>query len=335
MATKQITPKSNRVRRMATVVFLIATVSTVFFGFRTYGSFRLLRSAYDAGAPMTSSIRAWMTLKYVAATYRTPDAALVEKLGLPSGTDPNTSLKTLADRAGVARSVYTQGVQRVIAVLMPDVRSDRTNGKSGWLGTIGDEVLTALLLYGYPVLGLTLLFGAIGLPLPDGIATTVAGSLAAQGRMDWVWAATIAVTASVLGDTVGYGLGRMLSQKFLDRHGHWLGLTATRRARVQSLFDRWGLLTVFITRTFMSYLSSIASLLAGFSRYRLPKFLATALIGRMVWTAGYFGLGFGIGADWEAATSFLTNLSILLLLLVVLIGSGVVASGRFVSSSGS
>ena len=335
MAAKQSTRKSNRVRRIAAVIFLIATVPTVFFGLRTYGSFRLLRSAYDAGAPMTSSIRGWMTLKYVAATYHTPDAVLAGELGLPEGTDPNTSLKTLADRAGVAPSLYTQRVQRAVAKLTPNVRSGQTNGNSSWLGAIGDEVLTALLVYGYPALGLTLLLGAIGLPLPDGVATTVAGSLASQGRIDWFWAATIAVTASVLGDTVGYGLGRLLSQRFLERHGHWLGYTSARRARIQSLFDRWGLLTIFITRTFMSYLSSIASLLAGVSHYRLPKFLGTALVGRLVWTAGYFGLGYGIGADWEAATSFLTNLSVLLLLLVVLTGSGVVASGRFVSLSGS
>ena len=72
MATKQITRKSNRARRIAAIVFLIAAVPTVFFGVRTYGSFRLLRSAYEAGAPMTSSVRGWMTLKYVAATYHAP-----------------------------------------------------------------------------------------------------------------------------------------------------------------------------------------------------------------------------------------------------------------------
>ena len=81
----------------------------------------------------------------------------------------------------------------------------------------------------------------------------------------------------------------------------------------------------------MSYLSSMASLLAGFSRYRLSKFLATALVGHVAWTAGYFGLGYGIGADWAAATSFLTNSSALLLLAA----SGTVALGKFVSSSGS
>lgn len=334
MAAKSIPSKSNRLRRLATVVFLIAMVPAMYFGFRTYGSFRLLRSAYEAGAPMTSSIRGWMTLKYVAATYHTPDSVLARELGLAEVTDPNTSLKTLADRAGVAPSLYTQRVQRAVAKATPNVRSGQTSGNSSWLGAVGDEVLTALLLYGYPVLGLTLLLGAIGLPLPDGVATTVAGSLASQGRIDWFWASTIVVIASVLGDAAGYGLGRLLSQNFLKRHGRWFGFTATRLERVQSLFERWGVLTVFITRTFMSYLSSIASLAAGFSRYHLPKFLAVAFVGRLVWTAGYFGLGYGIGADWEAATSFLTNLSVLLLLLVVLTASGAIASGKFASSSG-
>jgi membrane protein DedA with SNARE-associated domain len=332
MPAKQIAPNSSRARRIATIVFLIAVLPTVFFALRSYGSFRLLRSAYEAGAPMTSSVRAWMTLKYVAATYHAPEPALLAKLELPPQTDPDTSLKTLADRAGVAPSAYTQRVQRAIAALSPKAQSDRGNSNSSWVGAMGDEVLTALLVYGYPALGLTLLLGAIGLPLPDGVATTVAGSLASQGRIDWFWAAAIAVTASLIGDVIGYGLGRLLSRKFLERHGHWLGFTATRRDRVQSLFARWGMLTVFITRTFMSYLSSIASLAAGLSHYRLPKFMATALVGRVVWTAGYFGLGYSIGADWEAATSFLTNLSVLLLLLVLLAASGAVASGRFVAS---
>lgn len=335
MAATQTGRKSNRLRRVALVVFLIAALPTVFFGLRTYGTFLLLRSAYAAGAPMTSSLRAWMTLRYVAAAYHVSDVALVEHLGLPSATDRSTSLKTLAEQIGVAPSVYTQRVQRVIAVLQPHIRSNGTNAASGWLGTIGDEVLTALLVYGYPALGFTLFFGAIGLPLPDGVATIVAGSLASQGRIDWFWAASIAVIASVLGDTVGYGLGRLFGQKFLDRHGHWFGYTSVRQGRVQTLFKRWGSLTVFITRTFVSYLSSIASLLAGVSRYRLPKFLAVALVGRLVWTAGYFGLGYGIGGDWDAAASFLANLSVLLLLLVVLIASGAIAAGRFFISSGS
>jgi membrane protein DedA with SNARE-associated domain len=131
----------------------------------------------------------------------------------------------------------------------------------------------------------------------------------------------------VLGDAMAYGIGRVLGQDVLERRARWLGYTTARRARVQALFHQWGALTVFITRTFVSYLSSVASLLAGMSRFGLSKFLAIAVAGRVVWAAAYLDLGYAIGADLEAAAGFLTNLSILLLTLMVLAASGLVASG--------
>jgi membrane-associated protein len=324
---KRTDARSSRVRRIAVVVFVAAALLTVLFGFRTYHSFLLLRSAYAAGAPMTSSVRPWMTLSYVAATYRTPEATLIERLGLPGGTDPKTSVKSLAERAGMSPLDYTQRVQRAISNVAPDVSSVRSGEHSGWVGAVGAAALTALLTYGYPVLGLMLLLGAIGLPLPDGLATIVAGSLAAQGRMKWRWAATIAVTASVLGDVVGYGVGRMLSGAALERHGRWFGYTAARRARVETLFDQWGSLTVLLTRTLVSYLSSVVSLLAGVSHYRLTEFVVLAVIGRLMWTSAYLGLGYVIGADLETTAGFLTNLSGMLVSLAGLAGSGLVASG--------
>jgi membrane protein DedA with SNARE-associated domain len=299
----------------------------VLFGLRTYHSFQLLRSAYEVGAPKTSAVRGWMTLRFVATTYHTAEMALTERLGLPPNTDPNTSLKSLADQSNISPREFVQRVQRAVAELAANVGTDHDGATSGWFSAISDEVLTALLVYGYPVLGLTLLLGAIGLPLPDGLAMAVAGSLAAQGRMDWAWAGAIAVAASVLGDAVAYGIGGMLGQDVLERRARWIGYTSARRARVQALFDQWGSLTVFITRTFVSYLSSVASLLAGMSRFGLSKFLAIAIAGRVLWTAAYLDLGYAIGADLEAAAGFLTNLSILLVALMVLAASGMVASG--------
>ena len=155
MTTNSAYLRSKWVRRIAAVAVVAAVSCAAFFGLRTYGSFMLLRSAYAAGAPMTSSIRAWMTIQYVATTYRTSNAALIEHLGLPPGTDPDMSLKSIAERAGVSPSVYAKRAQRAIADLVPSASSDIKNGNSSWFTTISDEVLTALLVYGYPVLGVT------------------------------------------------------------------------------------------------------------------------------------------------------------------------------------
>ncbi len=324
---------SRRARRVALVVFALATLPTLWLGLRTYRSFQLLQSAYAAGAAKTSSIRPWMTLDYVAATHHVPATVLIERLGLPADRDRKASLKALADQAQVAPIEYVQRLQRVIAERPSEGGPPQNLTGSGWFGAIGDRILTALLMYGYPMLALTLLLGAAGLPLPSGMAATVAGSLAAQGRMSWVWAGMIAVAAAVSGDMVGYGLGRVVGRDVMERHGRWFGYSPGRRARIQSLFDRWGPVTIFVTRTFVSSLSSIANLFAGMSQYGLPRFLLVAVAGRVVWTAAYLGLGYGIGGDLEAATGFLTNLSAVLVSLTVLAASGLVASRRGASST--
>jgi membrane-associated protein len=320
--------RTHRTRRIALWLFALAVLPTLIFGMRTFGSFKVLRSAYEVGAPATSSLRPWMTLDYVTATYRAPKAVLLQRLGLPANTVGDTSLLTLAARTGILPYQYVVEVQRALAEFAKRAAPAAAPKASSWLTGMGDNILAALLVYGYPVLGLTLLLGAIGLPLPDGIATAVAGSLAAQGRMDWLTAAAIIVIASVIGDAVGYGIGRLLGAEVLTRRSLWLGYSPQRRAYAQALFDRWGLLTVFITRTFVSYLSSIASLLAGIAHYQLARFLAVATAGRVVWAAAYLGLGAAVGSDLDAASGFLTNLSLLLLSLTLLTGTGLIAAGR-------
>jgi membrane protein DedA with SNARE-associated domain len=323
--------RTRRARRVALWLFVLCLLPTFVFGMRTYGSYRVLRSAYAVGAPATSSIRGWMTLGYVATTYHAPLAALIARLGLPPDTAADTSLMTIASRAGVLPHQYVPRVQRAVADFAKANSTAAATAppkSSGWLASMGDKMLAALLVYGYPVLVLTLLFGALGLPLPNGIATAVAGSLAAQGRMDWPTAASLVVIASVVGDAAAYGIGRLLGREALARHGRWFGYSARRHAMAQSLFDQWGLLTVFITRTFVSNLSSIASLLAGITHYGLPRFLAVALTGRLIWAAAYLGLGAAVGSDLEAASGFLTNLSLLLVTLALLTAAGLIAAGR-------
>jgi membrane protein DedA with SNARE-associated domain len=328
--------QSRATRRVALTVFAVAALSTLWFGLRTHGSFLLLRSAYEAGAPRTSSIRAWMTLDYVAASYRVPATALTERLGLPPETDAHANLKSLAESRGESPYPFVQEVQRAVAdAAAANPNSDRTRDSSGWLGAVGDEVLTALLVYGYPALGLTLLLGAMGLPLPGGLAATIAGSLAAQGRMNWIWAGVVIATASVIGDAVAYAVGRVLGREILEHHGRWFGYTPARRVRAQRLFERWGTLTVFVTRTFVSHLSAIASVLAGMSRYPLGKYLPVTVAGRAAWTAAYFGLGYIIGGDLEAAAGFLANLSGFLLSAIVLVLTGSIAMGRAGAQSAS
>lgn len=305
---------SPRGRHVLMAVIALSAAAAIFFGLRSYGSFLLLRSAYEAGRPQVSSLRAWMTIDHVAATYRVPADELIARLALPPQTRRDESLKTIADRRGVARFDFVREVQRAIGASAPTVANVEEPSQSG----LAERVLSAVLAYGYPALAATFLFGAIGLPLPTGLAAVLAGSLAALGHIQWLWAAVVAIMASLAGDALAYLIGRAVSENFLAQHGRWIGYSAERRARVQALFARWGGLTVLFSRTLVSHLSSLMSLLAGLSRYRWPSFIVYSLIGRLVWSAAYLGLGFAIGSNIEAASQFLANLSGLLAALAVL-----------------
>jgi membrane-associated protein len=315
-------------RRALIALFAVAALASALFVLRSTWSLQLLRSAYAVGAPGVSSLRPWMTLRYVASTWRVPEPALVERLGLVGTTDPSTDLKTLAARDGISRLDYVQRVQAVVAELAPPRAAQRAAAPAGWLAAFTDRFLAGLLAYGYPVLGLTLLLGAIGVPLPAGLVAAMAGSLVAQGQMSGLGAGALAVTASVLGDLAGYGLGRLASEPFLERWGRWIGYTPARRARVARLIDRYDVPTILLTRTLVSSLSSVVNLLAGMSRRSPVRFVVLAVVGRLLWTSAYLGLGYAVGGDLEAATRFLQNLAGLLVALALLSGTALALRRR-------
>ena len=306
---------SARARQILTALIVLSALASAFFALRSYNSFLLLRSAYEAGRPQLSSLRAWMTLDHVAATYHVPRSELLPRLGLPPDTSATESLKDIADKRGVPRFDYVQQVQRALGQAVPAPE----NGQSS--GGLTDRILSALLVYGYPALALTLLLGAIGLPLPIGVAAVLAGSLAALGTLRWEWAGTIAVAASFAGDLIAFAIGRAVSDNFLTRYGRWIGYSAQRRTNIQALLQKWGGMTVIVSRTLTSSLSSVVSIFAGVSRYRFAHFFGFALFGRLIWTTAYLGLGYWIGGNIDAASQFLGNLSGLIIALGVLVVS--------------
>ncbi|MCO5100833.1 MAG: DedA family protein [Burkholderiaceae bacterium] len=311
--------RNRWVRRLLVALVLLAVVVTVVLGMRVWGTFTLLRSAYEAGAAQTSSVRPWMTLRYVAAAYRAPAAALREQLGLAPDTDPDTTLFVLATRAGVSPPEYVRRVQLAIAAVA-SLPLDSSGAMQGdLLGTAGDAFVSAVLAYGYAALALSLMLGALGVPLPSGLSMVVAGSLAAQGQMRWEVLAVLATAASVAGDLGGYALGRILGESFIEGRGRWFGLTADRRARAERLFERWGAFGVLLSRSLVSLLSPAVNLIAGVSRYRFGAFVAFAVLGRLLWSSAYLGLGYFAGGGLEPAADFLASLTGLLVSVALLV----------------
>jgi membrane protein DedA with SNARE-associated domain len=322
------TERSVFLRWSAGVVLVGSLLATWYFGVRAFRSYELLRSATEIGLPAVANIRPWMTLGYVATTYDAPFAELAASLSLPADTPENTTLGSISLSRKILPLRFVEEVQSAVAAIVPDhLPADGGSNQQTITEKRSDDYLSALLAYSYPALALVLLVGAIGLPVPTGFSTLLAGSMVAIGEMSWPLAAAVAVGASVGGDVIGYAIGRLADESFLARAGRWIGYSERRKGRVQHLFAHWGGLTVLLTRTLVSHLSSLASLLAGISRYSFPAFLGYAALGRVIWTAAYLGLGYVIGNNIEAAGTFLQHITglVLSLGLAVIAGSYLVA----------
>lgn len=303
-------------------VMILSLVAAGFFAVKSYRSYVVLSSARALDIPRTGDIRAWMTIGYVANAHGADSAALLATLALDKDTPPDATLKSLAEQTGQGKLEFVQRVQQALARVPHPVESaPPVEEDSGWLSALWEQTYSALLTTGYPVLGVILLLGALGLPVPAGPLTSIAGSLAQQGDFNGLIAATIALTASVLGDLLGYLAGRLLPLTFLRRHGRWVGYTEANRQRLDRLFARFGGLTLVLTRSLVSHVAAIASLLAGAGRYSPGLFLAYSVVGRGIWVLAYFGLGYAVGTDFETASGFLGYLSLCLIFLAIGVGA--------------
>jgi membrane protein DedA with SNARE-associated domain len=154
-----------------------------------------------------------------------------------------------------------------------------------------------MVTYGPLALGLAVLLGAVGLPIPTGLLVLAAGAFARQGLLDGTTAGLVALASVVLGDLISYGLGQSggeLVQRTLLRGRRTLWDQALAR------FRRYGALAIYSTRVLLTSLDVPTNLVAGSSRYGLGRFVAYDVAGRLTWLALYGGLGYIVGQQWPA-----------------------------------
>jgi len=153
--------------------------------------------------------------------------------------------------------------------------------------------------YGYWAIALFVGLESMGLPLPGETILIIGAGYA--GSHDGSLAAVIlsAAAGAVIGDNLGYVLGRQFGTRFLQRYGSKIGVTSERIKLGQYLFMRYGGKVVFIGR-FIAVLRFLAAFLAGTNRMPWPRFLVANAAGAIVWATvvgvAAYTLGRGIHA---------------------------------------
>jgi membrane protein DedA with SNARE-associated domain len=168
---------------------------------------------------------------------------------------------------------------------------------------------------GYVLLG-ALIFGeSAGLPIPGETALIVAGGLTAAGHLSLPLVIAIAAAAAIVGDTLGYWLGRRGGRALLLRDGFGARHRRHALARADRHFVRHGTATVIIGR-WIPGLRYMAALVAGATKMPWRRFAVANAAGAIVWAAAVTTLARLAGPVGSVAFS-LTGLGIGAVMLLV------------------
>ena len=135
----------------------------------------------------------------------------------------------------------------------------------------------------------------VGFVVPGETAAVLGGVVAHAGGADGLVVAGVVVLAAVLGDSVGYEVGRRVGPRVLASR-----FLAPRRARLdaaQDLLRRRGGTAVFLGR-FVAFFRAVMPALAGTSRLPYRRFLAFNAAGGLVWGAAFVLLGYLAGGSY-------------------------------------
>ncbi|MBK8616609.1 MAG: VTT domain-containing protein [Anaerolineales bacterium] len=178
---------------------------------------------------------------------------------------------------------------------------------------MSDFLLTQVINYGTPLIGLILFLGALGLPIGASVVVIAAGAFGQQGILDIPSAAFLGLIGVLLGDSLSFGMGYYAKDSVQRRFGQ---SPAWRSARAS--FQQRAGLAIFLTRWLITAVAIPTNLIAGSSGYKYTRFIAYDAAGEILWIGLYGGLGYLFGAQWELVYDFISNFGGLLLGLVVL-----------------
>src|SRR5262245_37516099 len=130
----------------------------------------------------------------------------------------------------------------------------------------------------------------MGVPLPGEYAADADAVYAGTThKLDIFGVIAAAAAGAVIGDNIGYEIGRWVGFPLLVRHGPRIGLDERRLKLGQYLFLRYGGMIVFFGR-FVALLRTLAALLAGVNRMPWPRFFFFNAAGGLI-SSSIFGFG--------------------------------------------
>ena len=182
--------------------------------------------------------------------------------------------------------------------------------------------------WGYTGLFLAIVLGNMGLPVPEEAVLALAGYAASRGVLHLPTVLVVGVVSAVVGDNIGYWLGRRYGRAAIERYGRRAFITPERLQKVSEFMARRGAVAIFAAR-FVAGLRFLAGPLAGATGVPPLTFMIANTLGALVYVPYAVGLGYGIGWRFGDAIERLFTRRVDIILALLLITTLILAALRF------
>ena len=157
------------------------------------------------------------------------------------------------------------------------------------LASVLDDLLSN---FGYLAVFAVIAVESLGIPAPGETMLVIAAVYAgATGNLLIEGVIAAAIAGAVIGDNIGYAIGRKGGFRLLMRHGSKLRIKHSHLKVARYVFERHGGKVVFFGR-FIAILRTYAAFLAGVGQMEWKRFLACNAAGGIVWATIFGLLGF-------------------------------------------
>ncbi|MFB6783015.1 MULTISPECIES: DedA family protein [unclassified Streptomyces] len=200
-------------------------------------------------------------------------------------------------------------------------------------GVLGD-IAPILDHWGYWAVGGLIFVEDFGIPAPGETILIAAAVYAGAGHLNIIAVIAIGVLAAILGDNVGYLIGRTGGHALVQRYGRYVFLPPERYEKAEKFFTRHGGKVVTVAR-FVEGLRQVNGIIAGTAEMPWSRFVAFNTLGAALWVGLWAGVGYFAGNHittiYTEVNRYSTYLLIALgVLILALVARAVVSRRRAV-----
>jgi membrane protein DedA with SNARE-associated domain len=170
--------------------------------------------------------------------------------------------------------------------------------------------------YGYLAVAGFVFIEDFGVPVPGETILIAAAVYAGAGQLNVVLVGLIGFLAAVLGDNVGYAIGRFAGRAVVLRYGKYVFLTEERLDKAEHWFADHGGKVVTIAR-FVEGLRQANGIIAGVTEMPWPKFVAFNALGAALWVGVWTTVGYVSGSHLDTVYNTISNVALYVLAALV------------------